>query len=226
MQDSLKQSGLPKSPIEGHFSCDFIGLSEGEAARQLEKDGPNEWPSREIHGSYSLFLRTLLETIKEPMVGLLIGCGGIYFFLGDPVEASLLLGFLILILAITIYQETKAEKALTALRNLSSPRALVIRDKEKKRIAGPNVVRGDLVVLGEGDRVPADGFLLEATGLQIDESLLTGESEAIHKQKYDGYLQSNEILPTYSKVYSGTSVLKGQGLMRVTQTGKNTELGR
>lgn len=198
------------------------GLSEGEAARQLTADGPNELPGQEKRP----WRKLLIETFSEPMVAILLGCGGIYLFLGDRGEALLLVGFLILILVITLYQETKAEKALTALRNLSSPRALVWRDHEKKRIAGRDVVRGDLVILAEGDRVPADGWLLEATGLTIDESLLTGESEPVLKQNHGGPAEDYAQIPAVSKVFAGTSVLKGSGLLRVKQTGLLTELGR
>lgn len=198
------------------------GLSEGEAARQLELDGPNELPGQESPPWYHL----ITETLSEPMVALLLACGGIYFVLGDPGEALLLLGFLVLILAITLYQEHKSEKALIALRNLSSPRALVWRDREKKRIAGRDIVRGDLVILAEGDRVPADGWLLESTGLTVDESMLTGESEPVPKDRWDDFSPTFDSLKQNHKVFAGTSVVKGSGLLRVTKTGARTELGR
>ena len=98
----------------------------------------------------------------------------------------MLLGFVFVVMGITIYQERRTERALEALRDLSSPRALVIRDGRRVRIAGREVVRGDMVVLAEGDRVPADGVLLQAINLSVDESLLTGESVPVRKSVAEG----------------------------------------
>ncbi len=115
---------------------------------------------------------------------LLVACGIIYTILGDIQEALILLGFVFFIMGISLYQETKTERALEALQDLSSPRALVIRDGQQKRIAGREVVRGDIVLLAEGDRVPADAILIYSTNLSVDESLLTGESLAVQKEEW------------------------------------------
>ena len=112
---------------------------------------------------------------------LLVAGGILYFILGDVTEGLMLMSFVILIIGITVYQERKTERALEALRNLSSPRALVIRDGVQQRIAGREVVTGDLVILSEGDRVPADGILLISNNISVDESLLTGESVPVRK---------------------------------------------
>ncbi len=134
--------------------------------------------------------------------------------MGDAHEAAILLGFVVIIMTITILQERRTEHALEALRDLSSPRALVIRDGVKSRIPGREVVREDILILVEGDRVPADGIVLEAHELAVDESLLTGESEPVTK------------FPESSQVFAGSLVARGQGLIRVTATGAQTELGR
>ena len=110
-----------------------------------------------------------------------MGCGLLYLLVGEPKEAAVLLGFVLVVMGITLYQERKTERALEALRDLSSPRALVIRGGERVRIPGREVVRGDWVVLVEGDRVPADALLLDASHLVVDESLLTGESVPVRK---------------------------------------------
>ena len=110
------------------------------------------------------------------MLLLLVAGGAVYLALGDLQEALILIAFAMVSIVITVVQETRTARVLEALRNLTSPRALVIRDGERKRIAGREVVRGDLVVLSEGDRVPADAVLLQATDLQADKSLLTGKS--------------------------------------------------
>jgi Ca2+-transporting ATPase len=199
------------------------GLTSEQAANALRADGPNELPSARKHGVTA----TILNVVKEPMFLLLLACGLIYLILGEIQEAFMLLGFVVVIMGITIYQEQKTENTLEALRDLSSPRALVIRDGERRRIAGREVVRGDLVLLAEGDRVPADAVLLWGVNLSVDESLLTGESAAVRKNAADGPLSmerpGGEDTPF---VYSGTLVVHGQAVAEVKGTGAATEIGR
>jgi P-type Ca2+ transporter type 2C len=148
------------------------GLTDTEAATRLQRDGPNELPSAQPRSVVVI----ALEVVREPMFLLLVAAGTIYLLLGDLEEAIALLAAVFLVIGITLYQEHKTERALEALRDLSSPRALVIRGGIAVRIAGRDVVRDDLVVLHEGDRVPADGCIESCSGLFVDESLLTGES--------------------------------------------------
>jgi Ca2+-transporting ATPase len=187
----------------------MLGLSHSAAAARLEAEGPNELPGPRAQGLFEL----LIDVLREPMVALLVGCGVIYLLLGDRQEAFMLLGFLAIIIGITLVQERKTETALEALRNLSSPRALVLRDGEKRRIAGREVVREDLLLLAEGDRVPADARVLLARNLLVDESLLTGESQVVVKNVGD-------------PIYAGTSVVRGQGSAEVFAIGHATEMGR
>jgi Ca2+-transporting ATPase len=133
---------------------------------------------------------------------------------GDAHEALILLGFVAIIMTVTIVQERRTENALEALRELSSPRALVIRDGEAQRIAGREVVRDDILILSEGDRIPADGVVLQAHELATDESMLSGESEPVAK------------FGQREPAYAGTLVVRGQGLLQVCATGQHTELGR
>ncbi len=200
--------------MQNKSEATLFGLGHGEAMRRLEQDGPNELPQ----GESRRFGRILLEIVSEPMVFLLIGCGAIYFFLGDPQEAAMLLTFLVLILGITIYQEQKAENALAALRDLSSPRALVIREGQKQRIAGRDLVRDDIIILNEGDKVPADAETLAAQNLTVDESLLTGESVPVNK------IQAEGSAPPV--VYAGTTIVRGSGIGKVIATGVRSELGK
>jgi Ca2+-transporting ATPase len=201
----------------------FLGLSEEEAARRLADEGPNELPSAKKRGLFHI----ALEIIREPMFMLLIACGSLYLLLGDVKEALLLLGFVFVVAGITFFQERKTERALEALRDLSSPRALVIRSGEKKRIAGRDVVRGDLLVLSEGDRVPADSILLFSTSLSVDESLITGESISVSKGPAEGPMDlgrpGGDNTPF---LFSGTLVIQGQGIAEVRATGSNTEIGK
>lgn len=189
------------------------GLSHQEVLGRLEKYGHNEIKTEGSHG----LLRTILGAVKEPMVLLLIGIGLIYFFLGEAQEVYSLLTFLILILGITIYQENKTEKTLLALKELSSPRAIVIREGKQQRIPGRDLVPDDIVVLSEGDRIPADIELWRGGPLSIDESIITGESFPVEKSPS----QSESKL-----VLSGTLVIRGQALGIVAKTGSDTELGK
>ncbi len=199
------------------------GLTEQQALENLAQDGYNELPSEKKRTP----LHILLEVVREPMFLMLIACGGLYLFLGDTEEALMLSGFVFVIIGITFYQEQKTERALEALRDLSSPRALVIRDGRQQRIAGREVVRDDIVLIAEGDRVPADGVLLSANHVSVDESLLTGESVPVSKKSWDGRQEmgrpGGDGLPF---VYSGTLVVKGQGIVQVMRTGPRTEIGK
>ncbi len=199
------------------------GLTEQEALERLAQDGYNELPSAKKRS----LLHILWDVIREPMFLMLIACGVLYLILGDREEALMLLGFVFVIIGITLYQEQKTERALEALRDLSSPRALVIRDGRQQRIAGHEVVRGDIVLVSEGDRVPADAVLLNGSHLSVDESLLTGESLPVRKRAWDGRLEmgrpGGEDLPF---IYSGTLVIKGQGIGEVRATGPRTEIGK
>jgi P-type Ca2+ transporter type 2C len=202
---------------------DIVGLSEEEAAERLLRDGYNELPSTKRRS----LLAMGLDVVREPMFLLLITTGALYLILGDLQEAALLLSFVFVVIGITFYQERKTERALEALRDLTSPRALVIRGGEQRRIAGREVVRDDALVLKEGDRVPADAVVLGCINLSADESLLTGESVSVRKTAWDGRSEmgrpGGDDLPF---VYSGTMVVQGQGIARVAATGLNTEIGR
>ena len=200
------------------------GLSEVEAQTRLQSEGYNELPRRDRRTP----LRIVLEVFREPMFALLLGGVLIYLLLGDLKEALILLVFAVFSVVITVVQETRTERVLEALRDLTSPRALVIRDGARKRIAGREVTRGDLVVLAEGDRVPADAVLVQGRDLQADESLLTGESVPVRKIAAHGIptgraRPGGDDLPF---VYSGTLVVRGSGLAHVVATGPRSEIGK
>ncbi|SMC26361.1 Ca2+-transporting ATPase [Andreprevotia lacus DSM 23236] len=193
----------------------LTGLDGHEAARRLARDGANELADSRSREGW----RLLREVLVEPMFLLLLAAGGIYLLLGDVREAVMLLGFVVLIIVITILQQYRTAKVLSKLRDLSSPRALVLRDGAVRRIPGRELVVGDTVLLAEGDRVPADGKLLTCNELAIDESLLTGESRPVRKQ-----LGQAERELTHA--WAGTLVVQGQGWASVTATGARSELGR
>lgn len=199
------------------------GLSAVEAEKQRAAFGYNELPSAQPKSVW----RIVIDVLKEPMLLLLLSCGTLYMLLGDFGEGIMLMASVLIVIAISFFQEKKTERALDELRDLSSPRALVIRDGKEQRIPGREVVPGDLVILQEGDRVPADAFVLSTTNLQTDESLLTGESEAVGKnvwnstQKFESPSGSGRHC-----VYSGTLIVRGHGLAQVHATGLETEIGK
>jgi len=201
----------------------ITGLTEEEATKRLEEEGHNELPSQKKQS----FLGILLNILMEPMLLLLLGSGLIYLLLGEPDDALMLLFFVFVVVGITFYQERKSERALDALKNLSSPRALVIRNAKQRRIPGREVVREDVIILREGDRIPADGNVLFCSNLLVDESMLTGESLAVRKSDWDGKTKTaNPGGDDMPFVYSGTLVVQGHGMVKVTTTGMHTEMGK
>jgi len=200
------------------------GMSEAKARERIKTEGFNELPRPNRRTP----LRILLEVFREPMLGLLLVGGILYLVLGDIQDALILLVFASMSILITVIQESRTERVLEALRDLTSPRALVIRDGVHRRIPGREVVCGDIVVLGEGDRVPADAFLLEAQELQVDESQLTGESLPVRKtvstgKSPEGSIPGGNDLPF---VYSGSLLVRGSGIAEVFATGIYSAIGR
>jgi len=199
------QTGLPGT-VESE--APRVGLTAGEAGQRLAREGPNLLQSRRRRSGPAI----VLGVLREPMFSLLAAAAAVYLLVGDVREALVLAASLLAVIAIAAVQERRAERALEALRDLSSPRAVVIRDGERRRIAGAEVVRGDLLLLAEGDRVAADARLLSSNELQLDESLLTGESLPVERRS--------------GEVCAGTLVVKGQAAAEVTATGARSRLGR
>lgn len=167
------------------------GLTSAAASLLLAAEGPNELPRSDRRSA----LRIIGEVLREPMLALLLAGGVAYLLLGDMAEALILLAFATFSIAATVIQETRTEHVLEALRDLSAPRALVIRDGERTRIAGREVVRGDLLILEQGDRIAANAELVTADDFQADESLLTGESLPVRKLAAIGKEMSGERRP-------------------------------
>ncbi|MEO8418090.1 MAG: cation-translocating P-type ATPase [Methylophilaceae bacterium] len=199
------------------------GLSQAMAQARLRDEGPNELPVSTQQG----VLAIVIQVLQEPMFLLLLSAGGIYLLLGDVGDALMLLCFVFVVMGITIYQEYKTEKVLEALRDLTSPRALVMRDGVERRIAGREVVRDDVLIVSEGDRICADALLISCNDFSVDESLLTGESVAVRKA---GQVDAHHILPPGGDdtpcIYSGTLVVQGRGMARVVATGPHSEIGK
>ena len=190
---------------------DLRGLDAAEAARRLAANGPNILPG----SSPTSFFNIVAGVLVEPMFLMLLVAGGLYLALGDTAEAIFLLGSVLVVIGITLIQEGKTQRALESLRDLSAPRALVMRDGEELRIAGRDVVIGDLLVLHEGDRIAADATLIDGQ-LDANESLLTGEAVPVSK------------LPdtAENRLFASTLVTRGVGLAEVTATAAASAVGR
>jgi Ca2+-transporting ATPase len=199
------------------------GLSSEEVVSRQKLNGFNELPSSKPKSVFSI----ILQVIREPMFLLLVACGTLYMWLGDTGEGLMLLSSVIIIIIITFYQEKKTERALEALRDLSSPRTLVIRNGVEKRMASRELVVDDMIVLQEGDRVTADAIVIHALNLKTDESMLTGESAAVQKSEWDGKKEFS-FTPGENQpfVYSGSLVTQGHGLAKVEATGIQSQLGQ
>ncbi len=237
-QADLADPGMaPKSGIGTPVVGAESGLSIARAAQRLTEDGPNALPG----GQRRSLLSIAVETLREPMFLLLLAAGTLYLVFGDLQEGLTLFGFVVVTLTLTLYQEGKTERAIEALRDLTSPRALVIRDGQPQRIDGRDVVRGDLLKLSEGDRVPADALLVSADGVRADESLLTGEAVPVGKRVAQpaelAAAQAVAAKPADTArvapggddlpaVYAGTLIVQGHALARVTATGARSEIGR
>ncbi len=223
----------PDAELKATASGIESGLSAAQAAARLAEDGPNALPG----GKRRTLLTVGGDTLREPMFLLLLAAGALYLVLGDLQEGLTLFGFVLVTLGLTLYQEGKTERAIEALRDLTSPRALVVRDGQAQRIPGIEVVRGDTLQLSEGDRVPADALLLSADGLRADESLLTGEAVPVSKRAaHPVELASSFTVAEEARVrpggddlpsiYAGTLIVQGQAFARVTATGARSEIGR
>jgi Ca2+-transporting ATPase len=192
------------------------GLSRAEAEKLILQYGYNQLPASKPKN----ILHIAFEVIKEPMFLLLIGCATLYILLGDYREGFILLSTTFVIIFISFYQNQKTEKALDALKKLSSPRAMVRRDGVESRIAGKDVVPGDIMILHEGDRIAADAIMIISMNLVVDESMLTGESVPVNKYSEDHENSAENM------VFGGTMVVQGRGEVKVLKTGSQTKFGQ
>ncbi|MCL2518832.1 MAG: HAD-IC family P-type ATPase, partial [Oscillospiraceae bacterium] len=188
---------------------DSGGLTSAEAVSLQGKHGKNELSKQKKEN----FVKKAFEIISEPMFMLLIFAAAIYFILGEAVDGAIMLLFVLCTIGIEIYQELKTDKTLNALKDLSAPRVDVLRDGKKIKISSVDLVPGDIMMIHEGVKIPADGYIIKCSDLCVDESLLTGESEGVWKNA-DGYC------------YAGTLVTQGSATVRVEKIGSNTEYGK
>ncbi|MCE1236903.1 MAG: cation-translocating P-type ATPase [Hyphomicrobiales bacterium] len=201
----------------------LAGLDEAEAARRLALHGPNEIPSP---GGRSA-LGVVAEVLREPMFLMLLAAAGLYLIVGDPIEGAVLSLFAGLSVGLVIVQEIRGERALDALRDLSAPTARVRRGGRDRVLPAREVVPGDLLVLAEGDRIAADAVLRDASGLVVDESLLTGESVPVRKspEPRAAFCDERPGGDDRPEVWASTLVVGGRGWADVARTGAATSVG-
>lgn len=192
-----------------------LGLSSAEAAQRLMRDGPNRLPEPETRRWFGL----IVSVLREPMLLLLIAAALVYLVLGEASDAATLAVSVLAVVVLTLYQEWRSERALQALRELSSPVARVLRDGLLRCVPAEGLVVGDVIRISEGDRVPADARLIASDDLHLDESLLTGESVPVSRD-------ASGIDIGTRQVCAGTMVVRGQADAAVIATGSRTEIGR
>jgi len=185
------------------------GLTKSQVNLLQVQHGFNELAVADKKTVFKLLVRIL----SEPTFALLLMAGTLYLVIGKIDDTLILFVFIFISVGITFFQERKSEKAIGALKALSSPRAIVVRDGITQRIASRDIVVGDILILEEGDRIPADALLLESHDLLVDESLLTGESEPVKKDEAN-------------HVHAGCMVVRGGSIAQVTAIGMQTELGK
>lgn len=197
------------------------GLSDNEAVSRFEKHGPNKLAEK---GGISLW-QIILNQFTDPLVYILIAAAAFTVLVEEYIDTGVIIAVVIINAVIGFFQEYKAENAMQAIKDLAAPDAHVIRDGEKKNVAATEVVPGDICLLNAGSRVAADMRLFETKDLQIDESMLTGESEAVAKNHE--VLNDEELQPAdrENMGFMGTVVTAGSGRGVVVRTGTATELG-
>lgn len=210
--DVLKQLGTDAA----------CGLSEGEAIRRLAQYGPNQLQAAQDVSAWVI----LAEQFKNILILILLVAVGLSAFLGHAVEATAIAIIMLFAVLLGFYQEYRAERAIEALRQMAAPTATVLRDGREQDIPARELVPGDVILLRTGDKIPADGRLIEAVNLQVEEAALTGESVPVEKQT--AALAGSELAVADRKniVYAGTGATYGRGRAVVVATGMKTEFGK
>lgn len=198
------------------------GLTTSQAIELQEKYGKNELTPEKKENIF----HKILHVISEPMFLLLIIASVIYFILGEPKDGAIMLVFVVGIISIEAIQEWKTDRTLKALKDLSAPQVKVLRDGEDKVINSSDLVPGDIMYIAEGVKIPADGIIVRASTLCVDESSLTGESVGVWKETTENYINDNNDYWRRDYCYAGTLVTQGTGTIMVDKIGASTEYGK
>lgn len=200
----------------------FFGLTNEEVSQQQEIHGKNII----VEDIKTGFFKKVVNILLEPMFLLLFFSSMIYFVLKEPFDGTIMLVFIIVIIGIELYQEWRADKTLKELKKLSAPESSVIRNGEQIEIESEELVPKDILLISEGDKIPADGWIIRSVDLRVNESSLTGEAEAVWKVETLEKKEREEEYWRKDYAYAGTHVVTGSGMILVHKTGKNTEYGK
>ena len=210
------------SKVFDHLKTGEHGLPIPEAEQRLKKDGPNALPAAKADNYLTIFIRQF----ESPLIYILLGASVVILAIGEYVDGTIILGVLLFNAIVGTVQEGRAKDTLRALRTFVDTKATVLRSGREFIIPDVEIVRGDVVVLQEGDKVPADARLMRVQSLRVDESTLTGESQPVPKVRD---ILTDEKLPIADRknmVFKGTNVVAGNGVAVVVSTGAETEVGR
>ena len=203
----------------------IYGLTSKDVKIAEERFGKNKL----ITEKKESFLRKIIEVLAEPMFLLLLVASVIYFILGEPRDGAIMLVFVLGIITIDVVQEWKTDKTLKALKELSAPHVIVIRDGKEILINSEDLVPGDFMLISEGVKIPADGEIISCNDLCVDESSLTGEAEGVWKisiDKNDKDIENNKDYWKKDYCYAGTLVIQGNAAVLVDKIGSMTEYGK
>ena len=211
MENKLVQT-ISQNDDAPHKHEAFTGLSVEDVLKRRAQSGENRLPAEKIVSAWSI----LLNQIKSPLVYIILAAAGVSLVLGELGDFTIIMTVVVVDVIMGFIQEYQAQRTYTALKGLLKPTTTVLRDGQRVEVEAWELVSGDLVLLTVGEKVPGDGRLLESTKIAVDEAILTGESEPANKSLAEGQNQ----------VFMGTTVVTGRGIMEVTQTGVQTELGK
>lgn len=197
------------------------GLSIGEAARRLKEDGPNALPETKPEGYLVIFLRQF----QSPLIYILLAASGAVFFLGEATDGTIILAVLLFNAIVGTVQEGRAQNTLRALRHYIETTATVVRDGVELSVPDREVVRGDIIVLREGEKVPSDARIIVANGMKLDEASLTGESEPVSKIAEVIDTGKLPVAEQRNMIFKGTNIVIGNGQAVVVTTGVHTVIG-
>jgi len=214
---------ISKEAEASHKREPLIGLKAEEVLERRAQFGENRLPSEKGVSAWTI----LFNQLKSPLVYIILAAAGISLLLGELGDFAIIMAVVVIDVILGFVQEYQAQRTYVALKGLLKPTTTVIRDGQRVEVEVWELVPGDLVILNAGEKVPGDGVLIEATKLSVDEAILTGESEPVNKHAISQVNadQSESEPAVHSQVFMGTTVVTGRGIMRITKTGKNTELG-
>jgi Ca2+-transporting ATPase len=220
----MDTASLLQDVVGNHRHGAPVGLSAEEVLERRAQFGENRLPSEKGVSVWTI----LLNQLKSPLVYIILAAAAISLVLGELGDFAIIMAVVVIDVILGFIQEYQAQRTYVALKGLLKPTTTVIRDGQRVEVEVWELVPGDLVVLNAGEKAPGDGDLIEATKLSLDEAILTGESEPVNKQAIS---QSDEIPPDHgafpqTRVFMGTTVVTGRGILRITETGIRTELGQ